>query len=174
MHGFRSCEDAFADFCGRQLSHAETKGDIFEYRHVREERQILEYHAEPALSWLQIVDHRPTDADLAAGRSLETRDHVECRRFAATRWADHDQELAVANVEADPADSAIGAEGLDQVLECNPCHRSLPSGAHRSAGSGRYLRIVPKLKPLTRCFWISRPNTTTGMVTTVPMAACGP
>ena len=37
-----------------------------------------------------------------------------------------------------------------------------------------HFRIIPKLKPLMRCFWISTPRTTTGIVITVPMAACGP
>ncbi len=35
-------------------------------------------------------------------------------------------------------------------------------------------RIMPKLKPLTRCFWMRNPKITTGSVTTVPMAAWGP
>ena len=50
------------------------------------------------------------------------------------------------------------AEALDDGVE--------PDAAHR--------RIIPKLKPFTRCFWIRKPKITTGMVTTVPMAACGP
>ncbi len=37
-----------------------------------------------------------------------------------------------------------------------------------------YLRMVPKLNPVTRCFWIRTPRMTTGMVMTVPIAACGP
>ena len=38
-------------------------------------------------------------------------------------------------------------------------------------GVRRYLRMVPKLKPVTRCFWIKMPRITTGMVMTVPIAA---
>ena len=34
-----------------------------------------------------------------------------------------------------------------------------------------YFRMVPKLKPFTRCFWISMPRITTGMVIMVPIAA---
>ena len=35
-------------------------------------------------------------------------------------------------------------------------------------------RIMPKLKPFTRCFWMKMPRMTTGTVITVPIAACGP
>ena len=37
-----------------------------------------------------------------------------------------------------------------------------------------YFRMVPKLNPVMRCFWIRTPRMTTGMVMTVPIAACGP
>ena len=53
--------------------HAQAEGDVLEHGHVREEREILEHHAEPALARLQVVDHRVADDDLAAGRRLETR-----------------------------------------------------------------------------------------------------
>ena len=61
------------DLRGRHLPHAQTEGDVLEHRHVREQRQILEHHAEPALARLQIVDHSVADDDLAAGRSFEAR-----------------------------------------------------------------------------------------------------
>ena len=35
-------------------------------------------------------------------------------------------------------------------------------------------RTMPKLKPFTRCFWMRIPRITTGIVITVPIAACGP
>ena len=41
-------------------------------------------------------------------------------------------------------------------------------------GVRRYLRMVPKLNPVMRCFWMRTPRMTTGMVMTVPIAACGP
>ena len=59
-------------------------------------------------------------------------------------------------------------------------HRITPAKPHSSIGFDprncpkRYLRMVPKLKPVTRCFWIRTPRMTTGMVMTVPIAACGP
>jgi hypothetical protein len=137
---------------------AERKTDVVEDRHVRKEGQALEHHAEVAVARLPVRHALGADVDVPRGRRLQASDHVEGGGLAASRGADEHDELAVGDVEADAAHRLGRAEPLDDGVE--------PDAAHR--------RIIPKLNPFTRCFWIRKPKITTGMVTTVPMAACGP
>ena len=169
MHRIGGGFHAPLDFRGVDVLDAQAEGDVFEHRHVREQRQILEHHAEPALAGLGMGDDAVADDDVAAGRLDETGNHVERRRLAATRRPDQDQELAVADLQIDALDGGEAAEFLDQAPEFDTCHASVPFPAPR-----RQRRIMPKLKPFTRCFWMRMPMITTGMVITVPIAACGP
>lgn len=70
-----------------------------------------------------------------------------------------------------------GKCGEDRVLHPGPetdFHRRDDFIAGLRVSPLRYLRMVPKLKPVMRCFWIATPRMTTGMVITVPIAAWGP
>ena len=51
---------------------------------------------------------------------------------------------------------------------------TIPATRRSFPARRRQRRIMPKLKPFTRCFWIRIPMITTGTVITVPIAACGP
>src|SRR5262249_14440083 len=151
----------------RYLLDAQAERDVLEHGHVREQREVLEDHAEPALAGLQIVDHGVADDDAAAGRPVEPGDLVQRGGLPAARRPHHDQKLAVADLQVDPVPRRVGAERLDQVFDHDASHVRVPL-------LRRHLRMVPKLKPLTRCFWIRMPSNTTGMVIMVPIAACGP
>ena len=95
VHGLGRRRTRLLDLGLRLLLDAQAEGDVLVHRHVREQREILEHHAEPALAGLEVVDHGVADDDLADGRRLQPGDHVERRRLAAAGRADHDQELAV-------------------------------------------------------------------------------
>src|SRR5262249_7311536 len=151
----------------RHLLDAQAERDVLEHRHVREQREVLEHHAEPALAGLQIVDHGVADDDgrLVGASSPEIM-------FSVVVFPQPDGPTMIRN-------------SLSRISRLIPFTAAwVPNVLTRfsitmrasfaSPRLRRHLRMVPKLKPLTRCFWIRMPSTTTGMVIMVPIAACGP
>jgi len=71
---------------------------------VRIERVVLEYHRDVPRARRQVVHHRAADDDLPRGDVLESRDHPQQRRLAASRRADEHDELARLDLEIDAVD----------------------------------------------------------------------
>ena len=94
--------------------------------HVRIERVVLEHHGDVALFRRQIVDHPVADADFARGDVLKAGDHPQQRRFAAARWADQHDELAIADRNIDAVDDGCRAKSLMHVANCDRSHSVLP------------------------------------------------
>ena len=103
--------------------HPQTEGDVLVYRHVREQRQVLKHHAQVALTRLQVIDHPVTDDHPAAGRLLQTTDHVQRGRLAAAGGTDKDHELAVLNFQTDSGNGRdAGTECLHEIFENDTGH----------------------------------------------------
>ena len=102
-------------------AHLQPVADVVAYRHVREERVVLEDEA-----YLALVDHDvrhvlTVDEDASRGRRLEARDHAQRRRLAAARGAEERYELAALYVELDALDGvearAVLYEGFPYVVK---------------------------------------------------------
>ena len=83
---------------------------------MRVERIILEHHGDVAVLRVALVDDLAVDADLAARRLLQARDHAQDGALAAARWPDQHQKLLVGDIEVDAVDDRLRAERLAQLL----------------------------------------------------------
>lgn len=68
----------------------------------------LEHHGKATIRSRHSVDHVAADDDIAAAQFLETRDHPQQGRLAATGRADEDAEFAVLDIEIDTLDHIEG------------------------------------------------------------------
>src|SRR5207247_4895023 len=82
------------------------------YRHVRIQRVVLEHHRNVARLGRHAVHDLAGDTDLAFADLLETRDHAQQCRLAASRWAHEDAEFAVSDIDVDASDNMRRAEML--------------------------------------------------------------
>src|SRR4029079_927943 len=122
------------------MLHAQRKGDVVAHIHVRVERIVLKHHGDIAVLRLQMIDRLAVDANFSRGNLFETGDHAERRRFAATRGADEDHELAVLDPQIEIIDSdGPVAEMLGDFVELDYRH----ADDSRLAGTaGEYLLPV--------------------------------
>jgi len=74
---------------------------------VREERVVLEDHADVALVRRYVVENLVAETDFAAGRAFEAGEHHQTSCFAGTRRAEQGKELAAPDVEIQIADDQI-------------------------------------------------------------------
>ena len=102
--------------------HLERKGDVFQHRQVGHQPEVLEHHAHLAaanvdeLRLRRLEQVRAVEQHLAGGRLDEPRQAAHDRRFARARKPHDDEDLALADVEADVArrrDVAALADALD-------------------------------------------------------------
>ena len=63
------------DLCSGRLAHLQRECEIFADRHVREQRIVLEHHADLALVRRDVVDRPAVKHDLAVSYGLEAREH---------------------------------------------------------------------------------------------------
>src|SRR6267142_6210387 len=94
LHHPQRLVDAALDLGARHAAHAQAEADVAPHAHVREERVVLEHHAEAALLGRQRVDAQLVEPDRAGGEREEPRDAVERGRLAAARRPEQRDELA--------------------------------------------------------------------------------
>ncbi len=94
--------------------------------HMRIERVVLEHHRDVAILRLQSIDHLAGDRDGAFGNAFEPGHHPQQGRFAATRRADHHDELAVRDVHVDTVQHELFAVvGFLNALQSQCSHAVL-------------------------------------------------
>ena len=81
--------------------HLEREGEILRDRHVREQRVVLEDHADAALVRRHVVDALAVERDRAGGRILEAGEHHERRRLAGAGRPEEREELAARKLEVE-------------------------------------------------------------------------
>jgi hypothetical protein len=86
--------DARRDLCACDTAHPEPESDVAVDAHVREQRVVLENHAEAAALGRQRVDAEIVQHDRPVGQGQQPGDAIERRRFAATRRTEQCDELA--------------------------------------------------------------------------------
>ncbi len=98
-------------------AHLQAEADIAAHVHVREQRVVLEHHAEAALFGPQRVDPLLVEPDAAAGRRQQPGDAVQRRRLAAARGAEQRDELALADRQRDVLEGVVRSEIAAQPIE---------------------------------------------------------
>ena len=101
LHHLQHLGNAILDLRLRHVAHLQRECKILVDRHVREQRIVLEHHADAALVRGHVVDRLVLQVDFAVGGGLEARKHHEGGGLAGTRWAKHGQELALGNVQVE-------------------------------------------------------------------------
>ena len=89
---------------GIEAAHLQREGQILSDRQVREQRVVLEDHADVALPRRQVVHGPPGDADGAGRRGLEPCQHHQAGGLARARRPEQGQELPFANAQVQIAD----------------------------------------------------------------------
>jgi hypothetical protein len=100
------------------FAHLERERQVLVYRHVREQRVILEHDADVAPVRRDVADRPAIEDDLAMGHRLEAREHHQAGGLARAGRAEQGQELAARHVEIEAAhDQRVAVVGLLHVDE---------------------------------------------------------
>ena len=97
LHQVERGIDALARFVSRHAPHLQAEADIRAHAHMREERVVLEHHAEAALLGLEHVDPALVEPDAAARERQQPGQAIERRRLAAAGGAEQGHELTAAD-----------------------------------------------------------------------------
>jgi hypothetical protein len=102
------------------LADIEREGEVFGDRHVREQRVVLEHHADAPLVRRDVVDRLAVEVNLAVCRRLEAGQHHQGRGLARARGAEHGEEFARRDVEVEVLhDENLAVIAFLDVLEAN-------------------------------------------------------
>ena len=88
------------DLVLRKAAHPQGIGDVFRGRHVGEEGEALEDHADGAAVGRKLPQVAAADPDLACARRDEAGDHAQKRGLAAARGAEDGEKAAGLELEA--------------------------------------------------------------------------
>src|SRR6478609_7296492 len=111
--------DPLADLLLADLLALEAERHVLLDGQVREERVALEHRVDVAPERRVVGDVDTAQEDLARGRVLEAADHPQRRRLAAARRAEHREEAAPLDLEAEIVDRQRLGEALRHALETN-------------------------------------------------------
>lgn len=82
-----------------EISCFQSELHVLPNRQVRENRVILEHHADVALGRIQIVDHLLSKVKRTAFNGIEACDHPQQRRFAAAGRAEEGEKLSLMDIQ---------------------------------------------------------------------------
>ena len=123
----------------RHAAHVQREGDVLLDRQVREQRVVLEHHADVALVRRLVGRQLAADPDLACRRLDQPGDDHQQRGLARARGPEQRQELALGKVEArigERQHRAIAlADAADRSLVASPADTPAP-GAPAEIRSG--------------------------------------
>ncbi len=128
---------------GGHLAHGQRIGHVLAHRHVREQRVVLEHHAEIALVRRRPRDRPAIQQDLAGRRRFEAGQHHQGGRLAGARGAQQREELAAPDVEIELAHDELHA--VVGLLDAREPHQGNGGGARRCRVRGAWHadRVLP-------------------------------
>src|SRR5207244_5267684 len=104
LHEIQRLAHALLAFLFFDISHLQTEGHVLASGHMREERVVLEHHADIPLERRQARHGLALEVDLTRRRREKTRDQAERGRLAAAGGTEQRHELAFADLEIDTRD----------------------------------------------------------------------
>ena len=99
LHEIQRTLHPLGPFRSRQVAHFQRERQVAAYRHVREQRVVLEHHADTAFVRGKVLYGDAVDEDRAGGSVLEPGEHHETRRLAGSRGTEQGQEFALVDLE---------------------------------------------------------------------------
>ncbi|MNP01130.1 hypothetical protein D3C76_929340 [compost metagenome] len=93
-----------ADVGLAEVAHAQRKGQVLGHGHVREQRVVLEHHADVALVRRHVVDRAPGQLDFTGGGGFEAGQHHQAGGLARAGRAKQGEELALADIQVEVFD----------------------------------------------------------------------
>jgi hypothetical protein len=122
----RGLVDPLVDLLFLVVAEAEAEGDVLVNVHVREQRDVLEDHRDPAVLRRQVRHVPLADADGALRGHRQPRDGLHRRRLAAPRRAHESDELPVVDVEGHIVDGRYVVVPFGDVFKLYSCHSVTP------------------------------------------------
>ncbi len=109
--------DLAADGGTVDTPHLQRERDVFEYVQMREQRVILEHHADVALVNKRVGAIDRIDEELACGRLDETADDLEQGRLTRAGWAKQREQFTATYFQIDGMERGRGGifTGIDRV-----------------------------------------------------------
>jgi hypothetical protein len=111
--------------------HAQAKCDIFEDRHVCEQRVVLEHKADLSLPRMAVRRVGAVKGHRARVRRLEARDDSQERRLARTRRTEQREKLPGLDFEIDAVQRHEGSEAFGDARQ-RDAHTGAPSRGSRT------------------------------------------
>ena len=136
FHHLEDLRDPLLDLRLGNVPDLQREGEVLVDGHVREQRIVLEHHADSALVRRHIVDRLVLEEDLAVGGGLKARQHHERGGLAGAGRPQHGQELALGDVQVEVLDhqrfAVIALLHIDEAhhrISCRNavCHSLVPS-----------------------------------------------
>ena len=98
------------------LADLQTVGNVIKHGHVRDQRVVLEHHADVPLFDRNVRDILPADDHAAGIRVLQTGNDPQQRRLSAAGRSQKRQKMFILYLEAQVVEDFILSEGLRNVL----------------------------------------------------------
>jgi hypothetical protein len=121
--------DAFANGRGRHAPRRQRTRDVVERGHVREEREVLEGHADAAVIGGDIRHILAVDEDGATIRIVDAGDQPQQDRLARAGRTEDDDDLSLVGGERDAVEHGPVLERFGEVLQLEARH---PLPLHRA------------------------------------------
>ena len=121
-HQRRHRIDLCRDLAGRTAANLQPERQVLAHAHVREDGVVLKHEADAAAARRHVADIAPVEADLAAGRLLDARDHVHRGGLAAARRTQQRHELLVVYGQGEIVDGRHRTEDLRQIYQIDCRH----------------------------------------------------
>ncbi len=117
-HELQGAADPLLAEGGVEPPHLERERQVLAHAHVREQRVVLEHHADAPPPGRHLAHGPAVDADRARGRLLEAGEHHQARGLARPGGAEQGEELALPDGQVEVADD-LGppVEALGDPLE---------------------------------------------------------
>src|SRR5262249_15179756 len=112
LHEREHAAHTLPDGGARDALDIEAERHIREDGQVREERVVLEDHAEAAALGRQGIEPLIVQPDLTAGGRQQSGEQIQRGRLAAARWTQEGDELAAVDLEAEVVEDVLRAEVL--------------------------------------------------------------
>ncbi|MNQ22351.1 hypothetical protein D3C85_354930 [compost metagenome] len=98
---------AVTDIAFVQATDGQWKREVFRHGHVREQRVVLEHHADVALVRRHVVDRTACQQDLARRRRFKAGEHHQTGGLAGAGRPEQGEEFAFANVQVEVFDDQV-------------------------------------------------------------------
>ena len=145
------------DLALARAAHAQRERQVLPHRHVREQRVVLEHHADAQPVRRQVADGAAVQQDLAVGHGLEAGQHHQAGGLAGAGRPQHGQEFAALDGQVHALDRQRAAVvALLHALEAHhrvagvTHERSWRRRANRPA-AGRFSRESGSVRRRGRC-----------------------